>query len=130
MDSADEFKQHMNREIQDLLAALTTDQTVTEAELKATLERLANTAVAAGQKQSLSSLITTEDLQNHFGISQRRAIALANQRHDKFGIGFRLTDASNSRWFFNASDLELLRPDKNRPRGKYSAIGGRAEEQK
>jgi len=117
MDAYDQFRQLLRVEIQNL-----TDQMVQggagEEQLnivQSELERIAQLSFAAGQAQSLSSLITTDDLQARFGVSRRRANAIAKHRHEKYSIGFQLT--GTNQWYFNPSDLPLLQPDASRPRG-------------
>lgn len=128
MDTLDQFAHTISLEIQKAVGILA-DAGAGEGQIKivkSELERIARLSFAAGQSQSLSSLITTNDLQTKFGITKRRANAVAKNRHEKYGIGFHFS--GNNQWYFNESDLPLLQPDMNRPRGNKRGLCRRHQE--
>lgn len=52
-------------------------------------------------------LFTTADIARWYGVSLRRARALAKTRHDWLGIGMLM----GRQWIFHARELDALKPD-------------------
>jgi len=53
-------------------------------------------------------IITVQDIAREFGITTRRARALAKNRHERFGVGQQLP---GGQWVFRPEDLHILAPD-------------------
>ena len=53
-------------------------------------------------------ILTIQDIAHEFGITTRRARALAKNRHERFGIGQQLP---GGQWVFRPDDLDILAPD-------------------
>lgn len=76
------------------------------------LEQIAQTAFTEGKTHALMGLMTTEDVAQEFGVTERRARALVQNRHERFGVGLRFGKS----WLVHRDELAVLRPDaKYRP---------------
>ena len=81
--------------------------TITETKLRHALEQIAQVAYTQGEINSLMGLLTIQDVAEHYGISERRARALAANRHEKFGAGMKVEGG----WIFRPEELSGLAPD-------------------
>lgn len=61
----------------------------------------------AAMEDKYALLMTTEDVAEWFGVSERRARALIKNRHERFGIG---TQIGNT-WLVHRDELDVLEPD-------------------
>jgi hypothetical protein len=77
--------------------------------VKAALDRVAKIAFNQGRLYALTSLLTAEDVAEHFGISRRRARALIKNRHERLGVGYQVP--GTSQWLVSPEELESLAPD-------------------
>ena len=55
----------------------------------------------------LTNLYTVDDLAQKFGVSGRRMRYIAENRHERYGIGMKI----NGGWVWTADEVEYLRPD-------------------
>lgn len=93
---------------------------ITEHRLRYALDQVAQTAFSQGESYALGSLLTTEQVAEIFGVSKRRVQAIARQKHDQFGIGFKIPGGKET-WLFRPEEIESLRPGKTgRPRAWYA----------
>lgn len=76
--------------------------------LRQALDRIGALAFREGQSYALLSLLTVEDVADQLGISARRVRALAAERHERFGIGYRVP--GTGAWLFRPEELDALRP--------------------
>lgn len=77
--------------------------TITEHRLRWALEMVAQVAWSEGETSALMALMTTEQVADQLGVSERRVRALATDR----GVGWQV---SRGTWLFRPGDIELLRP--------------------
>jgi hypothetical protein len=73
------------------------------------LDKVALVAFREGRSYALGSLMTADDVAEHFRISARRARALIKNRHERFGIGYQVP--GTSQWLVTPEELENLQPD-------------------
>lgn len=71
------------------------------------LEIIAEYAYAEGRHDALAGLMTVEQVAEEFGVSRRRASAIIQHHHERFGLGRRF----NSSWLVHRDELESMRPD-------------------
>lgn len=71
------------------------------------LGQVAQVAYREGRHDSLTGLMTSDDVAEHFGISKRRANALIRNRHERFAVGMRF----GNQWLIHRDELESLAPD-------------------
>jgi len=84
----------------------------TDSAVRHHLETVATVAYQEGRNQALLGLMTAEDVAEHFDISPRRARALIQNRHERFGVGMRFGNS----WLVSRDELQSLEPDeKYRP---------------
>jgi hypothetical protein len=100
----------LNQNIDTLIQSLIPNGSgpVTEPRLRWALETIAKEAFSAGGSYQLSNILTVDDIATRFGVSLRRAKALAMDRHERFGIG-RKIGATNV-YVFSIDDLPALSP--------------------
>jgi hypothetical protein len=72
------------------------------------LDKVATVAFRQGRDEALLGIMTAEDLADHFDITPRRARALIQNRHERFGVGMK---AGNC-WLIHRDELPSLQPDK------------------
>lgn len=80
--------------------------------VKTMLDKIAHIAFREGRSYALLSLLTADDVAEHFGISPRRARAIIKTRHERLGIGYRVP--GTRQWLVTPEELENLQPE-----GKY-----------
>lgn len=71
------------------------------------LRQIAQYAYQEGRNEALLGLMTVRDVANHFKISERRARALIQNRHERFGVGMRFGNS----WLICRDELPNLEPD-------------------
>lgn len=103
---------NVNRLIDSLIESLLPHGTgtITEHRLRLALEQIATAAYAEGENQSLMSLLTIERVAEQIGVSARRMRAIAADRHERFGVGWKVPGARGT-WLFRPEEIETLRPD-------------------
>lgn len=89
------------------------------------LDKIAHVAFRNGRAYALLSLLTVEEALEHVNarlesqdehpISRRRLAAIIRNRHERFGLGMRL---SGGQWLVRAEDIDSLMPDTKYRRGK------------
>lgn len=72
------------------------------------LKKIAQVATKAGRDQALLGLMTASDVADHFDITPRRARALIQNRHERFGIGMK----AGNEWLVSRDELPDLTPSK------------------
>jgi len=112
MESITEYRHRINEQVQDTANELLSNGVgeLSRETLIAILKRVADYGFTEGLNYRISSLITTDQLENLFSISSRRARAIAKSRHESYGIGFKIPGAKQ--WFFLPEDVKLLAPEK------------------
>lgn len=61
-------------------------------------------------KDWLARFLTIEDIAREFNITNRRARAIATNRHEQHGIGWQVP--GTNQWLFRPEELEQLKPNK------------------
>lgn len=87
------------------------------AHLRAMLEIIAIHSYGEGRHDALAGLMTVEQVAEEFGVSRRRANAIIQYHHERFGTGQRF----NSSWLVHRDELDAMRPDE-----KYRKKANRA----
>lgn len=87
---------------------------VTDRRLRDQMEKVAAVAFREGQHYVLTSLLTVEDVAEKFNVTPRRVRAIAQNRHERFGIGWQVP--GTNQWLFRPEELEHLAPDVTRRR--------------
>jgi hypothetical protein len=72
------------------------------------LKQLGTRAFQIGRRYALTSLLTTEDVAEKYGIGTRRVRAIAAVKHARYGIGFQTPRGD---WLFTPEEIENLAPD-------------------
>jgi len=72
------------------------------------LNQLATVAFKQGKRHALDGLMTVPEVAEHFNISERRARALIQNRHERFGVGRKF---NNRTWLIHRDELDILAPD-------------------
>ena len=87
---------------------------MTAARLRAALQTVAQRTEVAARAYYLSSLRTVDDMAAEYGVSRRRAHAIAKRQHERWGKGMRVGNA----YIFSADEIESMRPAESagRPR--------------
>src|SRR5574343_807517 len=83
------------------------------------LDTVAQVAWRTAEANVLLNLKTISDVAEHYGISERRARAIATERHERFGVGYQVP--GTKAWLFRAEEIANLAPGpqgypKGRPR--------------
>lgn len=117
----DKYWQVVQHEIEKALAALFPhgDGTATAPRVQHVLETVARQAYQHGQNAALMSLLTIDDALAQVNawlqekgvdpITKRRLVAIARNRHERFGIGWKPKGKTNL-WLFRPEEIERLRP--------------------
>jgi hypothetical protein len=71
------------------------------------LDTVARRAFQAGKTYALLGLMTSSDVAEHFDISERRARALIQNRHERFGVGMK----AGREWLVHRDELPQLQPN-------------------
>jgi len=71
------------------------------------LNQTAQIAFREGRNHALMGLMTAADVAAEFGVSERRARALIQNRHERFGVGMRV----GNQWLVHRDELGNLEPD-------------------
>lgn len=77
------------------------------AQVRHQLETVATISLAEGRSQALMGLMTSQDVAEHFDITQRRARALIENRHRRFGSGMLV----GREWLVHRDELSALAPE-------------------
>lgn len=75
--------------------------------VKHQLDTVAQRAFQAGKTYALMGIMTSSDVAEHFGITERRARALIQNRHERFGVGMK----AGREWLVHRDELLQLEPD-------------------
>jgi hypothetical protein len=75
--------------------------------VKHNLDTVARRAFQAGKTYALLGLMTSSDVAEHFDISKRRARALIQNRHERFGVGMK----AGREWLVHRDELPQLQPN-------------------
>ena len=115
----------MNRETLDAMIAQAIEQAVethlphgagqmTAVRLRTALQTVAKRTETAARAYYLDNLLTVDNLAAQWGVSRRRAQAIAKQQHERWGKGMRVGNA----YIFSADEAEGMRPAESagRPR--------------
>jgi len=87
--------------------------TMTDVRLRTALATIAKRVESASRTYYLTNLRTVEDMAIEFGVSVRRAQAIAKQAHDRWGKGMKIGKS----YVFSADEIESMRPgDNGRPK--------------
>ena len=99
-----------NESIQAQIEALVASfgHSVSETRLRHALETIAQYAYNEGKHDALSGLMSVDDVAIELGVSRRRANALIQNRHERFGTGMQI---GKNTWAIHRDELEQLRPD-------------------
>lgn len=82
------------------------------------LTKLAQRVESATRDYTLTNLRTVDDLAEEFGVSVQRIRAIAQHRHERFGVGMKLGKS----WLWSAEEIDVMRPDvTRRPRSGPTA---------
>ena len=83
------------------------DGLVTRHRVEHHLGQIAHYAYQEGRNDALLGLMTSGDVAKHFGISERRARALIQNRHERFGVGMK----AGREWLIHRDELPQLQPN-------------------
>ena len=89
---------------------------MTAVRLRTALRIIAQRAETAARAYYLGNLRTVDDMAAQFGVSRRRAQAIAKAQHERWGRGMRVGNA----YVFSEDEIESMRPapTRGRPRNK------------
>ena len=88
---------------------------INETRFRHALDQVARTAFSAGESYALLSLMTVEEMAHELGVSERRVRAIAQERHERMGVGYQVP--GTRQWLFRPEEIESLRPySAGRPR--------------
>lgn len=79
---------------------------MTALRLRTALRTIAQRAETAARAYYLGNLRTVDDLAAEYGVSRRRAQAIAKQQHERWGRGMRIGNA----YIFSEDEMESMRP--------------------
>lgn len=85
---------------------------MTAARLRTALQTIAKRTESAARAYYLGNLRTVDDLADQFGVSRRRAQAIAKHQHERWGKGMRVGNA----YIFAEDEIEGMRPASTRGR--------------
>ena len=86
---------------------------MTAVRLRTALRTIARRAERTARAYYLGNLRTVDDLAAQFGVSRRRAQAIAKAQHERWGKGIRVGNA----YIFSEDEIESMRPgETGRPR--------------
>lgn len=80
--------------------------TMTAVRLRTALRTIAKRAETAARAYYLGNLRTVDDLAEQFGVSRRRAQAIAKQHHERWGKGMQI----GGTYIFSEDEIESMRP--------------------
>lgn len=83
--------------------------TMTETRLRSALEQVAQVAWQEAENDVLMNLLTVDQAAEMIGVSVRRMRAIAQVRHERFGIGWKVPGTRGT-WLFRPQEIEALRP--------------------
>jgi len=72
------------------------------------LKEVIQKAYIQGKNTMLSDFLTIKQIAVRLGVSDRRALALAQKAHDNYGVGVQI----GGMWLFLEAELKLLQPAK------------------
>lgn len=84
--------------------------TMTETRLRHALEAVAQEAFSQGEAYALMNLLTVRDAADRLGVSYSRMRALIRNRHERFGVGMKISEGNRTTWLIRESELEQLQP--------------------
>lgn len=79
---------------------------MTAVRLRTALQTISQRTEAAARAYYLGNLRTVDDMAAEYGVSRRRAQAIAKQQHERWGRGMRVGNA----YIFSADELDSMRP--------------------
>ena len=85
---------------------------MTAVRLRTALQTIAKRTESAARAYYLGNLRTVDDLADQFGVSRRRAQAIAKHQHERWGKGMRVGNA----YIFAEDEIEGMRPASTRGR--------------
>ena len=87
---------------------------MTAVRLRTALRTIAQRAESAARTYYLGNLRTVDDMATEYGVSRRRAQAIAKHQHERWGKGMRVGNA----YIFSADEIDSMRPAESagRPR--------------
>lgn len=88
--------------------------TMTDVRLRTALTNVAKRAESAARAYYLGNLRTVDDMAEQFGVSRRRAQAIAKHHHERWGKGMKV----GGTYIFSEDEIESMRPAESagRPR--------------
>lgn len=92
---------------------------MTAVRLRTALRTIAQRSETAARAYYLGNLRTVDDMAAVYGVSRRRAQAIAKHHHERWGRGMRVGNA----YIFSEDEIESMRPApaRGRPRGDAHA---------
>ena len=102
-------KQIINDRVEQAITAMFPhdDGLVTRHRVEHHLNQIAHYAYQEGRSDALLGIMTTSDVAEHFDISERRARALIQNRHERFGVGMK----AGREWLIHRDELPQLQPN-------------------
>lgn len=100
----------VNESIQAQIEALVASfgHSVSDVRLHHALETIAHYAYTEGKHAALSGLMSVDDVATELGVSRRRANAIIQNRHERFGMGMQI---GKNTWIIHRDEMESLKPD-------------------
>ena len=110
----DTFDQMVAREIEQTIETLLPHGAgqMTAVRLRTALRTIAQRTETAARAYYLGSLKTVDDMAAAYGVSRRRAQAIAKAQHERWGRGMRVGNA----YIFSDDEIESMRPAPTRGR--------------
>ena len=99
------IEQHIEAAITEMFPH--SDGLVTRHRVEHHLNQIAQYAYQEGRSDALLGIMTSSDVAEHFGITERRARALIQNRHERFGVGMK----AGSEWLVHRDELPQLEPE-------------------
>lgn len=112
----DHYQQIVDREIETAMGTMFPHGTgrTTDTHVRHWLNTVAQRAFSQGRAWALMGLMTANDVAEQFNISERRARALIEHRHERFGVGMKVGTV----WLVHCDELPQVKPDERfRPGG-------------
>jgi hypothetical protein len=78
--------------------------------IKKCLNDVAAVAYREGENSTLMFLLSSKDVAERLGITDRRVRAIAQKINERFSVGWKVPGTET--WLFKESEIELLRPGK------------------
>ncbi len=103
------FEQLIDQEIETAMNAMFPDGDgpASSEDVRRHMQGIAKIAFDQGKMYAMQGLMTVADVAKHFGVSNRRARALIQNRHERLGIGMK----TGKEWLIHRDELPRLKPD-------------------